>query len=71
MIQKRLKELPYTTRGLVRTLGRSSVTAECPFCGVPMVIFLWAIAGNGKKLCECGAALHRDGVARKLVEVAP
>jgi hypothetical protein len=34
------------------------------------VIYVWSIAGAGKKLCECGAALHADHVARKLVEVA-
>jgi len=50
-------------------MGRTSEVAECPFCGGSVVIYLWAIAGNGKKLCPCGAALHNDRVARKLVEV--
>ena len=48
-----------------------SVVAECPFCGSTVTIYLWSIAGNGKKLCSCGAALHSDGVARKLVEISP
>jgi hypothetical protein len=52
-------------------MGKTSVMADCPFCGAAIVIFVWAIAGNGKKLCVCGAALHSDGLARKLVEVAP
>ena len=50
-------------------MGKSSVIAECPFCGAAVVIFLWSIAGNGKKLCACGAALHSDRIARKLVEL--
>jgi hypothetical protein len=69
MIQMRVEERPYETRARVRTFGKSSVVADCPFCAAPMVIFLWSIAGNGKKLCACGAALHSDGIARKLVEV--
>lgn len=71
MIQMRMQERPYTTRDRARTMGKSSVIAECPFCAAPVVIFLWSIAGNGKKLCACGAALHADGQARKLVEVVP
>jgi hypothetical protein len=67
MIQKRMEERPYVARDHSRAMGRSSVAAECPFCGATVVIFLWSIAGNGKKLCACGAALHADGVARKLV----
>lgn len=63
----RLEERPYTTHDHVRTRGKSSVVAECPFCHASMVIFLWSIAGNGKKLCACGAALHADRIARKLV----
>lgn len=69
MIQKRMQERPYTMRDRVRTTGKSSVIAECPFCAAPVVIFLWSIAGNGKKLCACGAALHSDRIARKLVEL--
>lgn len=51
-------------------MGKSSVVAECPFCGASVVIFLWSIAGNGKKRCTCGAALHADQIARKLVELS-
>ena len=65
----RVEERPYSTRDRVSTMGKSSVAAECPFCGAAVVIFLWSIAGNGKKLCACGAALHSDRIARKLVEV--
>lgn len=70
MIQMRMQERPYTTRERSRVMGKSSVIAECPFCGASVVIFLWSIAGNGKKLCSCGAALHSNGIARKLVELA-
>jgi hypothetical protein len=69
VIQKRLEARPYTARNRVAAMGKSSVMAECPFCDASVLIFLWAIAGNGKKLCTCGAALHSDGIARKLVEV--
>lgn len=69
MIQKRLAERPYVARERSRAMGRSAVAAECPFCGATMVIYLWSIAGNGKKLCACGAALHADRVARKLVSL--
>jgi hypothetical protein len=68
VIQKRLEERLYATRDHARSMGRSSVVAECPFCGATVVIYLWSIAGNGKKLCACGAALHADRVARKLVQ---
>ena len=71
VIHKRMQERPYATDGHVRTMGKSSVVAECPFCASPVTIYLWSIAGNGKKLCPCGAALHADGLARKLVEVTP
>lgn len=64
----RQEERPYETRHRSRAHGRSSVFADCPFCAAPVVIYLWSIAGSGKKLCSCGAALHSDGVARKLVE---
>ena len=69
VIQKRMQERPYTTGSHVRLLGKSSVVASCPFCTSVVTIYLWSIAGNGKKLCSCGAALHSDGMARKLVEV--
>ena len=71
MIHMRMQERPYTTGGHVRTMGKSSVVAACPFCASAVTIYLWSIAGNGKKLCACGAALHADGLARKLVEVVP
>jgi len=67
----RVEERPYEAGNRVRAMGKSSVIAECPFCTASVVIFLWSIAGNGKKLCPCGAALHADGLARKLVEVTP
>ena len=67
----RVQERPYTTGGHVRSMGKSSVVATCPFCASSVTIYLWSIAGNGKKLCSCGAALHADGLARKLVEISP
>ena len=69
MIQKRVQERPYTMRDRTSAMGKSSVIAECPFCGASVVIYLWSLAGNGKKLCLCGAALHADRIARKLVEL--
>jgi hypothetical protein len=69
LAQKRLEERPYTTSGRVSAMGRSRVDAQCPFCDRSVTIYLWSIAGSGKKRCLCGAALHTDGIARKLVEV--
>jgi hypothetical protein len=69
VIQKRVEERPFAMRDRTRAMGKSSVMAECPFCGASVVIFLWSIAGNGKKLCACGAALHSDRIARKLIEL--
>jgi hypothetical protein len=60
-----MQERPYRTGGRVSAMGKSSVVATCPFCDGPVTIFLWSIAGNGKKRCSCGAALHSNGVARK------
>lgn len=71
VIQKRVEERPYQTSGRTRAMGRTSEMAECPFCGASVLIYLWAIAGNGKKLCPCGAALHDDRIARKRVEDVP
>jgi len=67
--ERSVEERPYRTSNRVRMMGRTSEVAECPFCGRSVVIYLWAIAGNGKKKCPCGAALHDDRVARKLVEM--
>jgi len=69
MIQKRMEERPYRARNRTALMGKTSVMADCPFCGTAVLIFLWSIAGNGKKLCACGAALHSDRIARKLVEL--
>jgi hypothetical protein len=69
--QKRMEERPYSTTGRTHSVGRSSVIARCPFCDREVTIYLWSIAGSGKKKCLCGAALHADGVARKLVEATP
>jgi hypothetical protein len=69
VIQVRMQERPYTMRDRTSTMGKSSVIATCPFCDASVVIYLWSIAGNGKKLCACGAALHKDRIARKLVEL--
>ena len=62
-----MQEHPYRTSGRVSAMGKSSVVATCPFCAGSVTIFLWSIAGNGKKRCSCGAALHSDGIARKLI----
>jgi hypothetical protein len=69
VIQKRIQERPYVMHEHSSMKGRKSVTAVCPFCNATVVIYLWALAGNGKKMCSCGAALHDDRVARKLVEL--
>lgn len=62
-----MEERPFKTRNRVRMMGKTSEVADCPFCGAAVVIYLWSIAGSGKKLCACGAALHVDRIARKAV----
>lgn len=53
---------------VVREQDRALVT-ECPFCGSSVAVPLGLRAGQGKKLCACGAELHGSGHARKLVEL--
>lgn len=72
MIQKREESRPFAVHSRVGRVGRTSVMADCPFCGAHSVIYLWSFAGSGKKACPCGAMFTaRDGgTSVKLVEVA-
>lgn len=44
--------------------GRARVSVDCVFCGSEMIVYLWSLAGSGKK-CHCGAKLHHDGSMTK------
>lgn len=59
-----LQARPYVVREQERVL-----IADCPFCDAAMPIPLGLRAGQGKKLCACGAELHGSGHASKLVEL--
>lgn len=69
MIQKRLERRPFDVRNRVGAVGKTSVMADCPFCGVRSIIFVWSFAGSGKKACPCGAMFRANGqVSEKLVD---
>ncbi len=44
----------YFTTERHEMVGRTSEVATCPFCGAKVVVFVWSLAGSGKR-CECGA----------------
>jgi len=35
--------------------GRSTDKIICPFCDHPVVVYIWSLAGSGKRCPECGA----------------
>lgn len=39
-------------------MGRSTDIIDCPFCQQGTEVYVWSLAGRGKK-CECGA-LHTN-----------
>lgn len=48
-------------------VGRSTGSIVCPFCATLVEVYLWSLAGSGKR-CECGALLTW-GAAYKQREV--
>lgn len=56
-----LQARPYVVRDQANAL-----VAECPFCDTVTVIPLGLVAGQGTKICPCGAKLG-GGFAQKLV----
>lgn len=53
---------PFTLYGRVDLVGRSYAYLDCPFCGAQVKVFIWSLAGGGKK-CTCGAK-HTQSTAR-------
>ena len=45
-------------------IGRSSCFVRCPFCQGLTRVFMWSLAGGGKR-CGCGALFGTRGVAHK------
>jgi hypothetical protein len=39
--------------------GRANCVIQCPFCGAEVKVYVWSLAGGGKR-CNCGA-LHMSG----------
>ncbi len=37
--------------------GRSTMWADCPFCGAEVIAYTWSLAGGGKRCGMCGALL--------------
>lgn len=56
-------------RGPYSRFGRSSADVACGFCNRQIEVFLWSLAGSGKK-CECGALLHSGGRSYRLKSLA-
>jgi hypothetical protein len=46
--------------------GRKSFVVLCPYCGRRQVLYVWSVAGHGKR-CEggCGAMFRNSGTATK------
>ena len=36
--------------------GRSTAVIRCPFCQRKITVYIWSLAGSGKR-CDCGALL--------------
>jgi hypothetical protein len=51
---------PYETFNPISEMGQSRVTAECPYCGRHLKVYLWSLAGCGKR-CPCGALITKHG----------
>lgn len=49
--------------GFVSEHGRSRCKIKCPFCSDIITVYLWSLAGSGKK-CSCGA-IHTGGYTIK------
>lgn len=43
-------------------MGRTNVQVDCPFCGSQVTVFVWSLAGGGKR-CQCGALFGSGGTA--------
>lgn len=58
---------PLHLRGYVGVMGRSSATAVCGFCGFQTRVYLWSLAGSGKRCSnpDCSAILYRHGTVKK------
>ena len=68
MTERREEHREHTgLRELYREMGRVRVEITCPFCGEPVLAFLWSLAGSGKR-CPCGALLTQTGAWRKAKE---
>lgn len=47
---------PCSLYGQVDRVGRSTAFIDCPFCATTVLVYLWSLAGGGKR-CPCGALL--------------
>lgn len=48
---------------------QKTVLANCPFCGTEVKLYLWSLAGSGKK-CTCGAMFYIGGCCSLVMEIA-
>jgi hypothetical protein len=50
------EQRPVYLYGVVSHVGRSYGFVDCPFCHTTVRVYLWSLAGSGKR-CPCGALL--------------
>jgi hypothetical protein len=55
-------ERPYSVLSRCDRVGRSSISARCPFCETRRVIFIWSLCGGGHR-CTCGALFGSGATA--------
>lgn len=45
--------------------GRSTMMVKCPFCEEELEVYIWSLAGSGKR-CSCGALLGMYGCVKEV-----
>lgn len=63
------ERLPYTLYGYLGEHGRSRALVCCPFCFHKFEIFVWSLAGSGKRCPNCRAFFGLNYAYRDQVEV--
>jgi len=48
------------------TMGRSTATAICGFCDCSQRVYVWSLAGSGKRCINCKALLTSGGTFKPI-----
>ena len=59
MAESRLVDPPWRTERL-NVMGQVVLVLSCPFCECVTEVYLWSLAGSGKR-CDCGAKFEISG----------